>query len=208
MDGIFMRKRTIFILLGLAILFYAGTAVISARQQSALAEKLLRLHVVANSDTETDQSNKLQVRDSVLALASDYLSEAQTAQAAAELLQPHLGQLQAAAEECLQSLGAPAQVVVTLTEEDFNTRVYDSFSLPAGTYQTLRVVIGAGEGHNWWCVVFPSLCTAATAEALEQSAVEAGLSLGELSWITDDSTEVKLQFKTLEWLQKLRAWLR
>ncbi len=198
-----MKKRAIapLLLIGLALWFFTG--VLTVRAQTALSGKLLRLHVVAVSDSETDQANKLQVRDRVLAAASRYTAGADSAAEAAAALAPHLGELKAEAEACLAALGADEAVTVTLAREEFSTREYDTFALPAGQYETLRVVIGAGEGHNWWCVVFPSLCTAATAGEMEQTAVSAGLTQGEIGWITDDSADVRVRFRLLELLLKL-----
>ena len=204
MDGdFFMKHKAIapVLLLGLALWFWTG--VLTVREQAALSDKLLRLHVVAASDSETDQAIKLQVRDRVLAAAARYTADADTAAEAAAALTMHLGELEEEAETCLAELGAEEAVTVTLAREEFSTREYDTFALPAGQYETLRVVIGAGEGHNWWCVVFPSLCTAATAGEMEQAAVSAGLTQGEVTWITDDDADVRVRFRILELLQKL-----
>lgn len=203
-----MRKRICAALLLAAVALYAATCVLTIRQQQDLAEKMIRLHVVAASDSETDQSNKLQVRDCVLRAASELMDGAGTAAEAAATLTPHLTALAQAAESRLEQLGAPADVTVTLGQEALDTREYDTFTLPAGTYTTLRVVIGAGEGHNWWCVVFPTLCTAASADAFGQSALEAGLTEGEVQWITSDTADIRIRFKTLEWLQRLFDLLR
>ena len=203
-----MRIRTCAFLLSMAVLFYALTTVLTFQQQKSISEKMIRLHVVAQSDSETDQSNKLQVRDRVLAKAEAYLIGAETAGEAAQRLKPHLEQLELAAEQCLAELGVPTEVKVTLEREQMNTRLYDSFSLPAGEYTSLRVVIGDGEGQNWWCVVFPSLCAAATIEEFEQSAVQAGLTEADIRWITDESMEVRVRFGLLEWLQKVKNWIR
>ena len=189
------------LLLGLALWFWTG--VLTVREQAALSEKLLRLHVVAASDSETDQAIKLQVRGRVLAAAARYTADANTAAEAAAALTTHLDELEEEAETCLAELGADEAVTVTLAREEFSTREYDTFALPAGQYETLRVVIGAGEGHNWWCVVFPSLCTAATAGELTQAAASAGLTQGQTRWITDDAADVRVRFRILELLQRL-----
>ena len=128
-------------------------------QQRQLAEKLVRLHVVANSDSPSDQAIKLRVRDAVLAAAEPVLGSADDPEQA---LAAELPALECAAAEMLRALGREESVSVTLQNERFPTRDYETFSLPAGIYRTLRVTIGAGEGHNWWCVVFPTLCTAAS----------------------------------------------
>lgn len=124
-------------------------------QQQRLAEKLIRLHVVANSDTREDQRVKLLVRDAVLETADGLLRDAQNPEAA---LQTGLPELERAANEKLASLGCEETASVSLRRELFPTREYETFRLPAGVYRTLRVSIGQAGGHNWWCVVFPALC--------------------------------------------------
>ncbi len=196
-------KKTIFrsILMALAVsVLVAGWAL--GREQQALADKLIRLHVVANSDSEADQQIKLQVRDAVLSEASALLEDAQDPRAA---LEAGLPQIESAANACLRSLGSTDRATATLGEELFPTREYETFSLPAGSYTALRVTIGAGAGHNWWCVVFPSLCMPAAGD-LEEAAQAAGLTEEEIHLITEDSPGYELKFKSMEWLQAVRNW--
>lgn len=171
-------------------------------QQRQLAAKLVRLHVVANSDSPSDQAIKLRVRDAVLAAAEPMLGSADDPEAA---LATELPALEHAAAEMLRDLGRDEPVSVTLQNERFPTRDYETFSLPAGVYRTLRVTIGAGEGHNWWCVVFPTLCTAASFDEFESAAASGGFTDGELRLITGADEGYVLKFKTLEWLEKLKA---
>lgn len=190
-----------------ALLLAAGTLCLFTalqQEQAALAEKLVRLHVVANSDSQADQTLKLQVRDAVLAVTEPLVEEAADPKTA---LAAHLPEIQRAAEDCLRAQGAEDAVQVTLRHEMFPTRVYDSFSLPAGVYTALRVTIGAGEGHNWWCVVFPSICFRATAQDLESAAVSAGFTDQEVKLITEANEGYVLKFKALELLQRLQNWL-
>ena len=192
-----MRKKLILcvmlILAGLTV-----TAAAMQREQQRLADKLIRLHVVANSDSERDQQVKLLVRDAVLAVTEELDKED---------LQRALPAVRQAAETCLAELGEEKAVRVTLGHERFPTRLYESFALPAGTYQTLRVTIGAGEGHNWWCVAFPSICMRATMAELEDAAVSAGFTDGEIRLITADSGPYVWKFKTLELLERLKEVL-
>ena len=164
-----MKKWMLFALALLAAGMVSAAAL--QQEQRELSEKLIRLHVVANSDSQEDQAIKLQVRDAVLA-AADGLEE--------ERLETALPEIQQAAEACLRQLGREETVTVSLGMERFPTRMYDSFSLPAGTYRALRVTIGEGAGKNWWCVVFPSLCFRATAAELEEAAVSAGFRTAEV----------------------------
>ncbi len=173
-------------------------------QQQRLAEKLIRLHVVANSDTREDQRVKLLVRDAVLETADGLLRDAQNPEAA---LQTGLPELERAANEklaSLASLGCEETASVSLRRELFPTREYETFRLPAGVYRTLRVSIGQAGGHNWWCVVFPALCLPAAEKDFTEACRAAGLTDQEISVLTEDTGEVELEFRTLEWLGKLK----
>ena len=178
----FLLKRWV-ALLGLtaaaaAVIFTVQTAAL----QKTLADKTLRLHVVANSDTDADQAQKLRVRDAVLGAG--------------------LGRVQAAAQDVLTAEGCDLPVRVSLEDQRFGTRTYDTFSLPAGTYRALCVRIGAAQGHNWWCVVFPTLCTAASGEETARIAAAGGFDADETELVTDADGYV-LRFKLLEWLDEL-----
>ena len=167
-----MKKRiSALILIATLALGLLGCAVLQAGQRQ-LAAKLIRLHVVANSDSDEDQAVKLRVRDAVLQAAQPYVTGPDAEGALAE----NLGALERAAAKALRSQGREDAVSVTLQNEAFPTRAYETFSLPAGVYRTLRVTIGAGAGHNWWCVVFPTLCTAASLDELETAAAAGGFS--------------------------------
>ena len=152
--------------------FFWGAALFSDRK--ALNEGLIRFHVVANSDSEQDQAVKLRVRDAVLESIQEDLKQVGNIDQARDYLQENLPKIQSVAEQTLQSLGVDAGAVVSLTKEAFDTREYDTFRLPAGIYEALRITIGEGEGKNWWCVVFPTLCVGATAEDFEEIAAGSG----------------------------------
>ena len=140
----------------------------------ALHDQLLRLHVVGASDSGEDQDVKLLVRDAVLASLEEGLRDLTDPQAAYDYVARMLPRVEEAANRCLEAAGFSDTVAVSLTEEAFPTREYDTFSLPAGVYKALRVVIGEGEGRNWWCVVFPRLCMGAEGQFVETASV-AGL---------------------------------
>ncbi len=195
-----LKKWEIALMVAMAVAICCGA--VASRQQAALSEKLIRLHVVANSDTQEDQAVKLMVRDDILAAAEPWLAEAADAAEAETILRSHLEDLQAVAEARLAAEDAAAPVTVTLQEEQFPQRDYDTFSLPSGSYLALRVTIGEGEGHNWWCVVFPSLCLAATTEDFYTAAASAGLTDGEVALITADEGTYVLKFKMVEWVQR------
>ena len=199
-----MKKRYITAaLFVLAAILSCLCAAVQTGQQR-LAEKMIRLHVVANSDAPEDQSIKLLVRDAVLQEAANALEEGGEAE---ERLRAHLAQMENAANETLRQLGSREQASVSLRNELFPTREYETFRLPAGVYRTLRVTIGEGEGHNWWCVVYPALCLPASADDLEETCLEAGFTQGEISVLTEDDGEIELEFRTLELLEKLKKML-
>ena len=164
-----------------------------------LRENLLRLHVVGASNSQEDQAVKLQVRDAVLGSLEEGLRDMTDPQEAWDYVSRMLPKMEAAANRALAAAGFSETVQVSLTEEAFPTREYDTFSLPAGVYKALRVVIGEGEGKNWWCVVFPQLC-GAEGEFVE-TASTAGLD-PELARSLEG--EYELRFWVLEKLGELK----
>lgn len=144
--------------------------------RAALSEDVVRLHVVAASDSEEDQAVKLQIRDAVVEELSGALEGMTTVGEAKEYLAEHLDDIQEIANAVLERAGFPDTVQVSLEQEAFDTRVYDTFTLPAGVYEALRIVVGEGEGKNWWCVVFPKLCMSATGDEFAAAAVGGGFS--------------------------------
>lgn len=202
-----MKKWKTCLLFTMALLSaLLATAAAMQQEQQTLAGKLIRLHVVANSDSKEDQLLKLKVRDAVLAVtASVEAAEADPV----EEIKRMLPQIKLAAETCLRAQGSNEPVQVCFGRESFPTRVYDNFALPAGVYQSLRVTIGEGKGQNWWCVVFPSICFRATAAELEEAAQVAGLTEGEIRLITEEPDEYNLRFKSLELLERFKEkWFR
>ncbi len=190
------------------ILFAAlalGACSLLAKQQT-LAEKMIRFHVIANSDSDEDQQNKLAVRDALLEDIADMAASSTGREEMAQKLQAALPTLRQKAEKTLRSLHCDMPVAVVLREEAFPTRYYPTFTLPAGNYLSLRVQLGQGDGHNWWCVCFPSLCTSACAEDLEEIATGAGFSPNEVDWITKEEDYI-IRFKVLEWMQELKTHL-
>ena len=167
---------------------------------SNLREELLRLHVVGASDSEEDQAVKLRVRDAVLASLEEGLRDMTDPEAAYDYVARMLPRVERAANRALAAAGFSETVEVSLTEEAFPTREYDTFSLPAGVYKALRVVIGEGEGKNWWCVVFPQLCVGTEGEFVE-TANTAGLDPELAETLGGD---YELRFWVLEKLGELK----
>lgn len=175
----------------------------SSASASALAGQVLRLHVVANSDTQEDQVLKLQVRDAVLEQADLLLEDVTDRGEAEAVLSQQLQALAEASAAVVAGAGYDYPVTVSLEDCWFPTKVYDGFSLPAGTYRALRIVIGAGEGQNWWCVVFPPLCLGSVTEEVAATAAQAGLSEDQVSLITGRDGGYVVKFKLMEWWDSL-----
>lgn len=187
-----LKTWEVALLMALCITF--STGLWAERTQSALSEKLVRLHVIANSDSEADQAEKLRMRDRVLAVLAPVLHDCETIAEAEAVIKAHAGELEALGD-----------VTVTLTEEYYPTRHYDTFSLPAGNYLSLQVRLGEARGRNWWCVVFPPLCTEAVAEPAAD--VFAALPEDEAALITEENGGYILRFRIVDWWGKLKGAL-
>ena len=196
-----LRTVEIALMVGLAI--FLGSGVLALRTQDELADKVVRLHVLANSDSEEDQALKLKVRDVVLERATAIREQSADRREAESRLRGELLELERIAAEEIAAEGYNYPVTVELENTDFPTKEYDGFTLPAGEYLALRVIIGEGQGQNWWCVVFPPLCTAASAD-VPASALAAGFSEEEVNLITEENQGYVLKFKAVEWWETLK----
>lgn len=192
------------LLLALAVTILWGAA--SLGQQEELGRKVIRLHVIANSDSPEDQALKLRVRDRVLARAQEILEQSADMEQAEQALTAALPELTREARETLAAEGCAQPVQARLEPAEFPTKDYDGFSLPAGKYLALRVIIGQGAGQNWWCVVFPPLCTAAACQ-WQDSGRAAGLEEDDLSLMAEEDAGYELRFRSVELWEMLRQWL-
>lgn len=190
-----LRAWEIAALMALSLALCAGTWA-QSRQQS-ISSALVRLHVIAVSNAAEEQEIKLEVRDAVLAYLTPALENAENQQQARQIITENL-------EGIAQAAGTAArgrQVSVTLSRESYPTREYEGFTLPAGRYESLRVILGEGEGKNWWCVVFPPLCLSAA----EREEVQSVLNGEDLAIVTEKEGYV-LRFKFVElWGELLNA---
>ena len=192
------------LLLGVALCLLSGAGAIQTQQE--LSDKVVRLHVLANSDSQEDQALKLQVRDAVLNRAETLLTQSSSRSEAEGILRGQLLEFERLAENVIREQGYDYQVTAQLQGTEFPSREYEGFTLPAGEYLALRILIGAAEGQNWWCVVFPPLCTAVSAE-VPASALAAGFTEDEVRLITEEDGGYVLKLKTLEFWEQLRkAW--
>lgn len=160
------------------------------QDHETLGEDILRLHVVAQSDETEDQAVKELVRDGVLQVLEQSMNAQQSRVQAEQTVERLLPKLEQTANEILEREGFSQRATVELAQEPFPVRHYDTFSLPSGVYHTLRVTIGEGKGHNWWCVIFPKLCLSASGEEF-----------GEMSGFSDTLND------TLTGNYEIRFWL-
>ena len=201
-----LRRWELALLLGVAIAALAGVWL--DRSQAALSDQVIRLHVLANSDSEADQALKLKVRDRVLGAASDYFGPGATLEETREVLTEPLADIAAAGADQVAEEGYQYPVTVSLEDNYwFPTKQYTDFALPAGEYTALRVVIGEGAGQNWWCVVFPPLCLGSVSETAAQTALSDGFTQDQVSLITGEDEGYVVKFKAIELWEGFQHWI-
>ena len=182
-----------------ALLSFTGFAAVCEE----IPSQVLRLHVLANSDSEADQELKLQVRDRILKESAGMLDGIGDRSEAEQAVSLRLPELREAAQKEIRARGFRYPVAVSLEKAYFPTKTYGDVTLPAGEYDALEVTIGSGKGHNWWCVIFPPLCLPA---AEDPERLEDVLSPNELK-IVRGSGGYEVKFKTVEYYEQIREWL-
>lgn len=188
--------------LGLAITLAASSISAFADDCRGIRESVLRLHILANSDSGEDQALKLAVRDRILALDNTLFDEAHSLTDAQRIAKTELPALEAAAADEIARRGFDYPVRAELVRMYFNTREYEAFTLPAGSYNAVRVTIGEGAGHNWWCVLYPPLCLPAAESRTELADV---LTPGGLA-IVREQPRYEYRFAVVEWLEAMKSW--
>jgi stage II sporulation protein R len=171
------------------------------RGEGGVYDDVLRLHVVAASDSDYDQSVKLKVRDAVLGCLRSAMAEATSREEAERAVAAAIDEAVAAANAVLAAEGADYTATAAICSEAYPTRVYDSCSLPAGTYRSLVVTLGGGEGKNWWCVLFPPMCLSASVS--RDDFVAAGFTPEEYRMITEKSPKYEIRFRIVEFIESL-----
>ena len=162
-----MKKSNLLFSVLTLLLATVVIAVIPTDAEGAVYEDTVRLHILANSDSEEDQALKLRVRDAILCEYADELSKIESTDEAKANLTTLLPEIEAFAKAKIADEGYSYDVSVTLSEEWYETREYEDFALPRGYYTSLRVIIGEGEGKNWWCVMFPPICVTSAMDEKE-----------------------------------------
>lgn len=193
----FMYRRLLiftFCILGLTMLLSA----LPIHGESEIYSSVVRLHVLANSDSDEDQELKLKVRDAILDECSSLFADCKDQMQAKEKITQNLALIESVAQKSVRENGFSYGVGVMLGNEEYPTKNYESCCFPAGEYLSLRVMIGEAEGQNWWCVLFPPMCLSAASQSSE-AAAEVGLSGEQYNIITEsESPKYKLRFKLLE----------
>ena len=169
---------------------------------TTVRESVVRMHILANSDSEADQAVKMQVRDAVTAAGAGLLDGVTSRAEAEQRLQEALPRLTAVAQECVQKAGFSYPVKAELTEMYFMTRIYENGTFPAGRYHAVRLSLGEAKGKNWWCVMYPPLCVSA---ATDKNSLRDVLP-GEACTVVEDGSRFVIRFKVLEWVQELAEW--
>lgn len=193
-----LHRLEISVALGLVISLIVSIAGFGAECKN-IREDVVRLHILANSDSEADQNVKLAVRDALLECGAEIFSGTLNKNNAAEYLESEKAKLTETANRVLKENGFDYSAKVYLVNEYFNTRTYEDFTMPAGEYLALKVVLGNGEGKNWWCVMFPPLCLPAASERTDIDAVfsENGVR------IIQGSGNYEIRFKIVEMIEDL-----
>jgi len=198
-----MRKKIIKALCISVVVAFACVGVIAQKavaEQQNIADNVLRFHVLANSDSQDDQDLKLQVRDSVIEYVQSL--EGQNLKDTKEKILANLANIEEVAKSVINENGYNYTVLAKLEECEFPTKDYGDISLPAGIYEALRVEIGASEGHNWWCVIYPNICFVDAGAILPDSSkqeLKGALTAADYALITGKQP---LKFRILEWLNK------
>lgn len=176
------------------LIFSGFSALISTSE--SISGKVLRLHILANSDSTEDQSVKLKLKDYLLTQASD-LFNGKNLEENIQIATENTEFIRQLCDDYLESLGIDYNAQVSIANEFFETRVYDDFTLPAGNYDSLKIELGEGEGHNWWCIIFPSVCLSACSSSMSDYLTE-----DEMALINDGYTP---KFKIIEIYEKLKG---
>ncbi|MBR4286599.1 MAG: stage II sporulation protein R [Clostridia bacterium] len=204
----FKRDKILLSVFGCALsLYLAFSCTYFAGAANTVREDVVRLHILANSDSKADQKVKLQVRDALLEKNTLILSDGVSKENAVEYFELSKGELLEAADEVLRENGFDYGVKLSLEKEYFETREYGELTFPAGEYTALKVILGEGEGKNWWCVMFPPLCIPAAGEVEIKENTD--------DYLTESGNEIVnggkkyvIKFKLLEVYEELKNSIR
>lgn len=193
-----MKKLDFLIVFALIFSFILS----SEQAAQSLSSKVTRLHILANSDSDTDQLLKISVRDRIIK-STEILNGGYDKK---NIDKSFLDKIEAIAKDEIQAQGFNYPVKAMLTNMYFDTKTYDGFAFPAGKYDALRIEIGSAQGKNWWCVIFPPLCTGLASDEIKVTSEQAGLSDEDICLILKDGESYALRFKTAEIIGKIKNY--
>lgn len=199
--GFFMNKTLkIFVPLFLVFVFMFSYIAPFIKTSENISDQVFRLHILANSDSAEDQQLKLKVRDEILKKGENVFASSNSLEETIELCKDNIALFQQTAEQCLKDNGSDYEVKVYVDKEYFNTREYDEITLPSGIYNALKIEIGQGKGHNWWCVMFPAICLSSVTD----DELNKYLSEDEQKLVNSDS-KYEVRFKIVEIYEKVKS---
>lgn len=193
-----MKITKIFLPVFMSLVLIIGITQPLIKTSENISDKVFRLHILANSDSTYDQNLKLGLKNYILENTSD-LFIGQNLEENIDIAMESLEELYRLSKEYLESQGSNYDVKTEVVKEFFETRVYDDFTLPAGVYNSLKITIGEGKGHNWWCIIFPSVCLSACSESMSDY-----LSEDEMELVNSGYTA---KFKVVEVYEKIKSKL-
>ncbi len=189
------------------LMYLYGEATKGQRQQRAIAEQIIRLHVIANSDTDEDQELKMKVKETIVTYLRGEMQDATSVDEARQAIREHLPEIEEIAAEKMRAEGYEYTAEATLGESYFPVKEYGDLTFPAGNYEALRVRLGESAGHNWWCVMYPSLCfvdsTYQVVPDASKERLKDSLTSEEYDSLLDGGEEVSYSWKAGEWLKNL-----
>lgn len=195
-------KKSVLILLSALLLLIALLSILPVHSESLIYDEVLRLHVIANSDSEVDQELKLLVRDAILEETQKILKNAKSREEAEKIISENSALLENIALETVRKNQFDYSVTLELGREKYPTKNYESCAFPSGEYLSLRIKIGEASGENWWCVLFPPLCLSAATDKDVFTSV--GITDSQYQIITEtDNPKYKIRFKLLESFEQL-----
>lgn len=195
-------KRFLFMMLALVIAVCAANLYSTEQKLEALEQNVIRLHIRANSDSLTDQTAKLRLRDAILPYAQEWLAGCDTQSERIAAMQQRLPEIRSLAESVLKEAGCSSSVSAEFSETAFPERTYGRYTLPAGNYQSLILTVGAGEGQNWWCLMYPALCIPASAYGRAGSLPE------DAEDLACAPQEYEIRLKCVDLFRSIGRWMR
>lgn len=192
-----MKKAELIFVISLALFLVISGVKDVRRDYDHLRESVVRIHILANSDSEEDQALKLEVRDEILSYTDQWLSECKSVSEARDILEGRMDEIQQIAAEKIRNCGYDYPAESELVNMRFDDRVYGNITMPEGNYDAVRVTIGEAAGHNWWCVMYPPLCIPAAGDELDIADYSGYFTEGEID-IMKNCSRYKVRLKCAE----------